>query len=76
MNIDRHQCDCPALRAMLHAWDLNNMARKAETERLPHARCTSRRAPEAEPAWTLHGVGAIRLCGWSTLERAAPQLVA
>lgn len=72
MNIDRHQCDCPALRAMLHAWDLNSMARKAETERLPHARCTSRRAPEAEPAWTLHGVGAIRLCGWSRLERAAP----
>lgn len=36
------------------------------------SRCTSRQAPEAEPAWTLHGVGAIRLCGWSTLERAAP----
>jgi hypothetical protein len=57
---------------MLHAWDLNNMARKAETERLPHARCTSRQAPEAVPASTLHGVGPIRLCGWSTLERAAP----
>jgi hypothetical protein len=36
------------------------------------SRCPSRQAPEAEPAWTLHGVGAIRLCGWSTLERAAP----
>jgi predicted dehydrogenase len=36
------------------------------------SRCTSRQAPEAASAWTLHGVGAIRLCGWSTLERAAP----
>ena len=36
------------------------------------SRCTSRQAPEDEPAWTLHGVGAMRLCGWSTLERAAP----
>jgi predicted dehydrogenase len=36
------------------------------------SRGASRHAPEAEPTWTLYGVGAIRLCGWSTLERAAP----
>jgi hypothetical protein len=36
------------------------------------SRRASRQAPEAETAWTLRGVGAVRLCGWSTLERAAP----
>ena len=36
------------------------------------SRRASMQAPEVEAAWTLHGVGAIRLCGWSTLERASP----
>jgi hypothetical protein len=37
MNIDRHQCNRPALRATLNVWDLNSMDRRPEVEWLPHA---------------------------------------